>query len=193
MGRELEWKFAATEDDLAKIREAFPGSIPIAMETTYYDTPTGELAARRMTLRRRYENRKSICTLKTPGENGIRGEWEVEADTIEEAIPVLCKLSNFGQIGFLIRNGVAPACGARFTRLAATLDLPECTVELALDQGQLLGGERTLPFCEVEVEYKAGSSECAHRFALDLAERYGLKPENRSKYFRAQLLAKGEK
>ena len=193
MATEYELKFKAAEAVLSAIDAAFPGGIVLEMETAYYDTPTGELAARRMTLRRRYENGKSICTLKTPGENGIRGEWEAEADTIEEAIPVLCKLSNFGQIGFLIRNGVAPACGARFTRLAATLDLPECTVELALDQGQLLGGERTLPFCEVEVEHKAGSTECAHRFALDLAERYGLKPENRSKYFRAQLLAKGEK
>ena len=192
MGRELEWKFAAKEQDLARIREAFPGGVPIAMETTYYDTPTGALAARRMTLRRRYENGKSICTLKTPLPDGSRGEWEVEAETIEEGISELCKLDCPEEIRSLTTSGILPACGARFTRLAATLDLPACTVELALDRGHLLGGERTLPFCEVEVEYKAGSQDCAQRFAQDLAEKYGLSPESRSKYFRAQLLAKGE-
>ena len=50
MGAEYELKFKATPDVLAGIREAFSGTEEkIAMETTYYDTPSGSLSARRYT------------------------------------------------------------------------------------------------------------------------------------------------
>ena len=192
MGMELEWKYAAGKEDLTRLREDFSGFSPIAMETTYYDTPRGDLSARHITLRRRYENGRSICTLKTPGQGDLRGEWDTEAATIEEAIPVLCKLSGYGHLRVLLYDGVIPVCGARFTRLAVTLALADCTLELALDEGVLMGGGREVPLCEVEVEFKSGSQEAAHRFARELAARYGLQPEPRSKYARAKALAEGE-
>ena len=192
MGMELEWKYAAKGEALAKLRASYPGLLPIAMETTYYDTPKGELAARHITLRRRYENGRSVCTLKTPGQGSARGEWDTENATIEEAIPVLCKLSGYEHLRVLLYGGVIPVCGARFTRLATTLTLPDCTLELALDEGVLMGGGREIPQCEVEVELKSGSQEAALRFAQDLAEAYGLQPEPRSKYARAKALAEGE-
>ena len=65
-------------------------------------------------------------------------------------------------------------------------------MELALDEGFLLGGSRDLPLCEVEVELKAGSEDAAAAFALELAQEYGLRPETRSKIARAMALAFGE-
>jgi inorganic triphosphatase YgiF len=192
MGMELEWKYAATTEDLQAIRACFGGFGAIAMATTYYDTPGGDLSARRVTLRSRQENHRTVCTVKTPNANGSRGEWEVTGMTIEEAIPVLCKLSGWEELPALAATGVHPTCGARFTRLAVTLTLAECNLELALDQGELLGGGREVPLCEVEVEFKSGSQEAALRFAVTLAEAYGLQPEPRSKYSRAKALAKGE-
>ena len=85
-----------------------------------------------------------------------------------------------------------PVCGARFTRLAKLLELPQCTVEIALDEGVLLGGGRELPLREVEVELKDGSEEAAVAFAAELAKQYGLTPESKSKFRRAHGLAKGE-
>ena len=62
------------------------------METTYYDTPSGALSARRWTLRRRKENGVSVCALKTPGEGFGHGEWEVCCEKIEKAVgPMLGK------------------------------------------------------------------------------------------------------
>ena len=46
--------------------------------------------------------------------------------------------------GFL-QAGFIPVCGARFTRLAGLIDAPGCTVELALDEGFLLGGGKEQP------------------------------------------------
>ena len=84
---------------------------------------------------------------------------------------------------------MAPFCGAKFTRLAKTLDLPQGAVELALDQGVLLGSGKEAPFAEVEVELKSGSDEAAAAFAEALATEFGLTPEPKSKLARAMELA----
>ena len=144
------------------------------------------------TLRRRYENGVSVCTLKTPGENGGRGEWELECPTIEEAVPELCKLSGIRELLLLAEAGLIPVCGARFTRQTGSLEAEGCTLELAVDSGVLLGGGRELPLCEIEAELKDGSEEAALACAAGLAAKYGLDAEPRSKYRRALMIGKGE-
>ena len=106
-----------------------------------------------------------------------------------EAVPKLCKLGAPMQLIALTIDGVEQVCAARFTRLAKTLVLEDCTVELALDRGCLMGGSREEPLCEVEVEFKDGSEEAAAAFAGQLAEAFGLTAEQRSKYSRALALA----
>ena len=88
----------------------------------------------------------------------------------------------------LTQKGVVPVCGARFTRQALTVELPEGAVELALDKGILFAGDREMPICEVEVELKDGDPAAAVQFAKWLAEKYALQPETRSKFKRAKAL-----
>jgi len=88
-------------------------------------------------------------------------------------------------------GGVQPICGAKFTRLAKTLVLEDCTVEIALDQGVLLGAGKEIPLCEVEVELKAGEDSAAVAFASVLAAEFGLITERKSKFARALALAMG--
>lgn len=192
MGREFELKYGATAARQQSIAEHFGSFETISMETTYYDTPDQLLAARKLTLRRRLENGVSVCTLKTPGDSHGRGEWETKCDRIEGALDELCKLSQWDELPGLLARGVTPICGARFTRRAKTIELPDCTVELALDAGVLLGGGKEMPLCEVEVELKSGSEEAAAAFGTALAGEFGLVPENKSKFRRALALAKGE-
>lgn len=189
MGREFELKYAATAADLEKIKLRYPQLAPIAMETTYYDTPDGRLGDLHWTLRRRMENGKSVCTLKTPAGGLSRGEWDTECADIIDAIPALLALGAPKELEDYTAQGVAESCGAKFTRLAGMLEAENCTVELALDEGILAGGGKELPFTEVEVELKAGSEEMAAAFAAKLAEEFGLKPEYRSKVARARALA----
>ncbi len=191
MGREFELKFSCSPDSFEALRQAYSDFIQIRMETTYYDTFDGRLSNYHWTLRRRMENEKSICTLKTPCPDGGRGEWEVESGSIMAAIPRLVQLGAPIDLMAFCVSGVAPVCGAKFTRLARTLAVPGATVELALDQGKLLGGNREAALLEVEVELKEGSDEAAIAFANELAARYGLVPEKRSKYRRGLALARG--
>ena len=192
MATEYEWKFQATFDQLESIHRAFDGNaVTISMETTYYDTPAGALSARHYTLRKRLENGKSVCTLKTPAGNA-RAEWEISCPTIEKAIDKLRGTGCPDDFFQLVQGGVVPVCGAKFTRVAKTLSLPEGTVELALDQGVLMGGGREIPLCEVEVELKTGAVESCDLFAKALACRFGLTPQPASKFKRALALYKGE-
>lgn len=189
MGREFELKFGATEDALAAIRNMWPDWEEISMETTYFDTAAGDLSAKKCTLRHRLENGKSVCTLKTPAAGHGRFEWEKEQVWSEETAGELFRMASVSAIPF---EKLSVRCGARFTRLAKMLKIPGCTVEIALDSGILLGGNRQSPLCELEVEVKSGDEAAASAWAMKLAETYGLKPERLSKFARASALAKGE-
>ena len=192
MGREFELKYSCSAEDFEALKAAYEGFTTIEMETTYYDTFDAKLNNRHWTLRRRYENGKSVCTLKTPDPTGGRSEWEVEAPGIITAIPMLCRMGAPMELMALTVSGLQEVCGARFTRLALQLEVPGAKVELALDKGKLFGGGREKALQEVEVELKEGADNAAIAFAKLLEEQYHLTPEKRSKYNRALGLAMGE-
>ena len=188
MGREFELKYQAGEGVLERLREEYGPFREIRMETTYYDDAGKNISLRRWTLRRRLENGVSVCTVKTTLPDGSRGEWETEAADVAAAIPRLIALGAPAELADFAGNGLVPVCGARFTRLAALLPAREGLVELALDEGVLLGGGRELPFREVEVEQKRGPDDSTRRFAAALAQRFSLTPQPQSKLQRAKGL-----
>ena len=190
MGIEFELKFRSTPLQQVLLMKKYPHQgQSFAMETVYYDTQDNDLSRRAYTLRRRMENELSVCTLKVPAGTYGRGEFEVNAPSIEVAIPELCKLSGIAELPALVEKGIQPVCGAKFTRIAKTILLPDCKVELALDSGVLTGSGKELPLCEVEVELKEGSKEAAIAFAKTMAEEFCLIPEQKSKFVRARELA----
>jgi inorganic triphosphatase YgiF len=189
---EYEWKFDAAPSVLTAIDQAFSGDRQILkMETVYYDTPSGALSARHYTLRKRMENGVPVCTLKTPS-GAARSEWEIPCETIEEAILKFPALGCPADFSSIVEEGLRPVCGAKFTRIAKTVSLPEGTVEIALDEGILMGGSREVPLCEVEVELKSGSKDACDAFAKILATKFHLQVQPASKFRRALALYKGE-
>ena len=190
MAREFELKYRADSAALAAIREAYGDFSTTEMETTYYDTFDLKLSMHYWTLRRRMENGVSVCTFKSPAENGGRNEWEVECDSILPGIMLLCQAGAPWELMRSTAGGVQSFCGAKFTRLSKLLELEDGTkAELALDEGILTGGSHEQPFAEVEVELKEGSEESAVLFAKLLAARFHLTPEPEAKVVRARKLA----
>ena len=193
MAAEYEFKFQATEELLGKIRQDLQGKEQvIQMKTTYFDTPDGKISSLRYTFRMRAENGVTVYTLKTPMPGNVRGEWEVVADRMEDAVDSLCQKGAPTQLKELVSGGIIPVCGAEFIRIAKTVILPDCVVEVAMDKGVLTGGNREIPMCEVEVELKSGTRECTAAFARLLSQTYGLVPERKSKFSRAFALRRGE-
>ena len=192
MGIEFELKFRATPEILAAIEADTVGQKQrYEMRTSYYDTPDRKLKQVKYTLRRRLENGVSVCTLKTPADTLGRREYELECNTIDQALEKFCKLPELPELAALTAGGVRRVCGAEFHRTAITVSWEGCTVELALDEGILTGGGTELPLCELEVELKEGSREQATLYARLLAARYGLETEKLSKFQRATMLAEG--
>ncbi len=192
MGVEFEVKFRANPEILQQLDKAISGERTVVqMETTYYDTEDKALSRLHYTLRRRLENGLSVCTLKTPAGGFGRQEFEVNCENIETAIPMLCKLADNEALEAVLGAGVAPLCGARFTRIAKTVVLAGGVVELALDEGLLIGGGKTAPLCEIEVELKEGTESVALAYAKYLANTYGLTQEKKSKFRRAKDLQEG--
>lgn len=185
MGREFELKYAAGKESFEALRSRYRQLRPIKMETEYYDTPRRHLGALHWTLRRRMENGVAVCTLKTPLPDGARGEWEIACDDIGRAIDLLIEAGAPAQLREKSAPGLEPVCAARFTRMCCPVELENATVELALDEGVLLGGGKQMPLREVEVELKHGSEEAAVAFARKIAEEFCLKQEPKSKYRRA--------
>ncbi len=195
MSIEYELKFRASSALLQAIAEDFPGEKQtFTMATTYYDTPSGALAAKKFMLRCRMENNVSVCTLKTPAGKKGRNETELVCDSIETAIAYFCSHGAPLEFADMVQEGLSPICGAQFHRIAIPVSYGDCRLELALDQGCLYGDGSQAPLCEVEVELKSGSTEAADLFALELANRYGLTAETKSKFRRALDLvsSKGE-
>ncbi len=193
MGLEYERKYAADENTLQKIHASFSEpSYILQMETTYYDTVDSALSRQKITLRRRFENGVSVCTLKTPAGIIGRGEFQTEADSIESAIPVLCQLSGFDWLKTLAQKGLVRVCGAKFTRIARKIPFGSSLLEVALDQGVLSGGGKELPLYEVEVELLSGFPKDADLYGALLSAKFSLQEETKSKFRRAMDLAKGE-
>lgn len=193
MAVEFEVKFRATPEILQTLAKEISGEeMAYDMHTTYYDTPRCDLSQRHYTLRRRMENGRSVCTLKTSAAGLGRQEFEVNAPDIESALEELCKLSGLPDLPGLLKAGIAPLCGARFQRIAKTVAFEDSVLELALDEGELTGGGKTVPLREVEVELKQGMPETAVKYAKLLATKYGLTVEKKSKFARSRALAKGE-
>lgn len=193
MGQEYELKFSASIRQQEAVLAAYAGKPNhFTMETLYYDTPDRVLSRKYWTLRKRMENGSPVCTLKTPGQNGERGEWEVNAPTIQEGVEKLCKLDCPKELSLLDTASLQEICGARFTRIALTLSLPQGRLELACDLGVLLGGGREEPLCEIEVELKEGDFSLADSFGAELQSRFGLTRQTESKAARAYRLAQGD-
>lgn len=197
MGTELEFKLAIREPtQLAEIltdQEVAALCGPwreIKMETTYFDTPSRALSARKWMLRRRSEGGRSVVCLKVPLEHHLRGEWEIAAACIDAGtLQGLAEAGAPAELLPLCAEGLIPVCGAEFLRRAAMLHFPDGSrAELAGDQGVLRGSVQKLPFTEVELELYGGSPAAMQALADELCRRYGLYEEPLSKFARAKRL-----
>ena len=193
MGKEIEMKFRLRDEAQAEeiLRHPFIlGAIcadfkEIEMDAVYLDTPDRALAHSGISLRRRREGRDTVFTVKTGlvsrGALSERGEWQVQAEDMDIA---LCRLREQDApqevFDILAHKAVVPCARTRFIRRCAPLAFG---AELCVDVGEL----GTAPFAELEIELSHGTMDELIAFVVRCAELFGLEPETRSKFYRAQL------
>ncbi len=169
------------------------------VESRYFDTADGLLAARRMALRLRHSEGRWVQTLKVAGDDeralSTRGEWEsnVAGPALELALLADTPLAALGpEVGARLR----PVFSTVFRRETKGIELDGSTVEFAFDVGEVRAGRgkaaRALPICEVEIEVKRGPTPDLLRFAARLAKDLPLIPLADSKAERGHRLLVGD-
>ncbi|MCX7946453.1 MAG: CHAD domain-containing protein [Hydrogenophilus sp.] len=172
--------------------------------THYYDTAEGVLARAGIAVRLRQVRRRLYLTVKcsAPETSGlsIRPEWENEFTLDSETSefdPTACSwhFVTAEEVRALLQQHSAQLLRrftTRFTRTQWSLTLPEGNCEIALDLGQILAGENTLPIAELELESHGAPPIVLYRLARTLAEAVALWPEPRSKAERGFSLLNGK-
>ncbi|MCK2149760.1 CYTH domain-containing protein [Marinobacter alexandrii] len=178
MAVELEIKLTLTEASLAQATKWLANRANVVpagtkkLRNCYYDTPLGSLNERRIALRLRQQDDQFIQTLKTKGEfsGGAhrRNEWEW---TLPSAALDISLLADTPLAGDEALEHLQPVFETNFERQIFMLHRDGAEIEVAVDHGSIMAGDKIRPLYEVEFELKSGEPEVLLRSALELAEQ----------------------
>ena len=201
MATEIELKFRIPPARLAALRRAVATSTaqvqPLA--AAYFDTPGQHLAAARMALRLRREGDTWVQTLKAEGAGPLQ-RLEHNAPVPGTDRPALDISRHDGTTaGAALRRLLAdagqPALQERYAttvqRTRRLLRSGGALIELALDEGAVQAGTRSLALCEIEFELLSGTPQALLALAGRWAVRHGLVLDVRSKSELGHTLAAG--
>ena len=185
---EVELKFVCAPDDLGAVLAAAPPGDDDTAEliSVYFDTPKLDLKKAGASLRVREKGGRRVQTLKR-GDGLAREEHETP-------IEGLAPDPTLGPLSKLVPDGAAlkPAFNVRVQRRQRRLTFEHAEIELALDQGEVVGGRRRSPICEVELELKDGQPAALFALARRLSRAAPLYLSFDSKAAQGHALVAGE-
>ena len=169
------------------------------LHNVYYDTPEQHLRQLRVALRLRRVGSEAtpqwLQTLKTGGRGDSalsqRGEWETPVPNASLSFKALktTPWSDMDPEGRLF-GALAPSFVTSFERTSWRVRRRDgSVVEVALDLGQIVAGDKTSPICELELELKAGQPSALFDVARQIARTIAVLPATMSKAERGYALA----
>ena len=206
-GEEIELKLALPGSDPSSLGRRLAGTPILArrkathlqLHNVYYDTPEQDLRRQRVALRIRRVGGDAhpqwLQTLKTGGRGDSalsqRGEWETPVPdaalsaTALEATP----WSTIDPHG-TVWAALAPCFATTFERTRWLVRRRDgSAVEVALDIGHIVAGDKRAPICELELELVAGSPAALFTVAQQIARTLAVLPVTTSKAERGYALA----
>ncbi|MBW8295725.1 CHAD domain-containing protein [Sphingopyxis sp.] len=169
MADEIELKLELSPDDAARIvaSELFGESAKVAQQvSTYFDTDERAVAKAGYSLRIRRSDGTGIQTIKADGASSAglfaRTEWERPVD---DDVPILDYATPLPTVlGDSVGNVVAQF-EVRVERSKWLVQEDETQIEVVLDRGEVISGDRSEPICEIELELKLGDPAALFGFA----------------------------
>ena len=171
MTDEVELKLGLRPEDADALEASSLLADPVRAEqrSIYFDTPDHNLAKAGLTLRIRRSGRKRIQTVKADGASSAglfaRPEWErpVPDDTpiIDDTTPIRSLLGD-------ATTEIAPAFEIHINRRTWDIREGDAAIEMVLDRGEVVAGDRRSPICEVELELKRGDPRALFALARKL-------------------------
>ncbi len=168
---------------------------PKTLRSIYFDAPGLPLSKAGIALRLRRDGRRWIQTAKAKGalHSGLSRVEEDEAPAPGGRLDP-ARIADEGLRADIEAvtavAPLAPVCETRIRRAAGLIEGPGgLRAELAVDDGEIVAGERAEPFREAEIELKAGPVAGLFDVALRLFPEGGLRFSRLSKAARGLLLA----
>jgi inorganic triphosphatase YgiF len=192
----MELKFAADEATFkAALASELLGPVPARpgwrlMRTVYFDTPTGRLQRKKVSLRLRRVRTTGVMTLKwDTGDGGLaRGEIEVPVRSGEFDIALFDAATQSRLRALLRGEPLVPVYSTEVRRAVRMVQRHGATVEVAFDRGSILAGALREPIREIELELKAGPASGLLLLARELASDLALRIDVRTKAARGARL-----
>ena len=199
--REIELKLELNPSDVPHMRDLLTarfgaGSTAVRLSSVYYDTQAQDLEAERIVLRvRRQDGAKAVQTVKRSraSQAGLfqRDEWETELATAEPDLAAYARTAA-GDVVPVRRQDLAPIFETVVERIVWQVADGDDRVEIALDEGRVVAGQRTEALAEVEFELKRGSPRGLFRILGHLGEVASLRPGVLAKSERGFRLARAK-
>lgn len=177
MATELEIKLTLSEQAQAQAADwllAQPEAARGGRKTLlnrYYDTVDAALNQAKAALRVRQAGNRFIQTLKTQGEyvGGAhrRQEWEWPLPSEDLDLTLLAQTPLSDQLDL---QRLHLAFETNFNRQVIMLEAAGSVIEVAVDSGNIVGGDQSRPLHEVEFELKSGQPESLMTWARALAD-----------------------
>lgn len=171
------------------------------LHNVYYDTPGQHLRQKRIALRIRRVGSAAtpqwLQTLKTGNQSNSalsqRGEWEnpVPNERLSAKALKATPWTELDPDGRLFKS-LRPCFTTGFERTIWLVRRRDgSVVEVALDLGQIVAGDKSAPICELEFELKAGQPAALFDVARQVARSIAVLPATQSKAERGYALAQG--
>lgn len=137
----------------------------VQQKSIYFDTPDRDLVKGGLSLRVRQSDGRRVQTIKADGASATglfaRSEWE---RPVEDDTPILDDTTPIPDLPSNAADAIAPVFEVKIERRIWMISERDTTIELVLDRGEVVAGERRVPICEIELELKGGDP--AGLFAL---------------------------
>lgn len=179
-----------------------PAARTVRLQAVYVDSADRALARAGIALRLRREGPRWVQTLKALGADRLqRLEHNVPREGGAAQPPAVDPALHAGtpageRLDAVLRrlppDALQPLFRTDIRRTQRELRVRGGALELALDRGRLLAGDRALPVCELEIELLRGSPALVIAQARRWVGRHGLWLDLQSKAERGERLARGE-
>jgi triphosphatase len=179
MGIENEIKFEVSPRDLQKLAATRALQRPHGQQpehqylvSTYFDTGKFLLRESGVSLRVRQAGKKRVQTIKTVND-GLslgRGEWEQNIESDEPDLRAARGTALEPLLSAKLKRELRPIFATHVQRTFLPLHPGNSRVELALDEGHVRAGQKSVPLAEVELELKNGAVADLFKAARLIAE-----------------------
>lgn len=171
----------------------------IALKATYFDTDDRRLSRELMTFRVRREGKHLVATLKWNGqsEDGMHVREEINVPVMDESkletpdIHIFAQTPMYEELQRIIgRRELHGVIEVEVIRRQIRLDTGKSISELSYDKGWVMAEDKKGVISEMELELYSGEKEDMEELGADIAERFNLVTENRSKFRQGMDLLK---